>query len=279
MLAFLALTSRFHPYLVERHGNNAIQAAEYYAEAARLQLDGYGLPSEVNINTIQALLMLGLHEWGMARGAKAYRIIGSAIDCAGILGLQVEPDLDLNPEACATAQNPTVTRNLDRSEMYSKEQEVIEKEIKRRTFWSCFIMDRYLSFGKYRIQKLDIAKIRVQLPCSDHAFIFGHEVNTAILGEDEEAARQRFKEQREQKWAREKRAEENGNNMNSTYDYHMSDSGDRPKEEIGTNEGLLSRYIRAMELYGQVIQWACTGGRRQRYVISHFVSIRILIRG
>lgn len=77
LLAFLALTARFHPQLVAHHSpatpsrpSNPIVASDYYASACRCLLAGSlggGLGS-LDIERTQACLMLCLHDWGMCRG-------------------------------------------------------------------------------------------------------------------------------------------------------------------------------------------------------------------
>ena len=48
-----------------------------------------------------------------------------------------------------------------------------EQEIRRRTLWTCFIMDRLVSFVCSRPQTLRTSKLCVQLPCAEGPFIFG----------------------------------------------------------------------------------------------------------
>ncbi|KAL9097063.1 MAG: hypothetical protein Q9165_001027 [Trypethelium subeluteriae] len=65
----------------------------------------------------------------------------------------------------------------------------VEQEIRRRTFWSCFIMDRYLSSGKYRPQMLSVKDLRIQLPSSEKAFLFGEKARLKTEGDGK---RERF---------------------------------------------------------------------------------------
>ena len=262
LLSFLALTARFHPTLVERHGGDPIKAAEYYQKAATPLVNKLGDPK---LTTVQALLMLGLHEWGMNHGASAWRLIKDAIHCAQYLNLHM---LDEEPDAHPSANSKGNAR-WNRTNPQSKKEEIIENEIKRRTFWGCFIMDCYLSVSnKYRPPSLHAKDIRVQLPCSDHAFIFGHEVDTMMLDEDEKAAGARFERLNQLRRAAKQLGREQGVQANGHADtgyYHSwNDRYDDPGQEIGEKEGILSRFIRALDLYGSVRRWVCSGGRRQR---------------
>lgn len=50
-----------------------------------------------------------------------------------------------------------------------------QREIQRRTFWACVILDRLVAYCTFRTQTIDLALIRLHLPCSKTAFAFGHD--------------------------------------------------------------------------------------------------------
>lgn len=265
LLAFLALTSKFHPGLVAHHspasGNrpsNPLIAADYYAAACKGRLSGtwgesLGIPS---IPRIQALLMLAMHEWGNNEGSKAWVFTGIAIRYAQLHGLHYQPGLDddlfARPASISderqrghSLHDPTLTTD----------DEQIDLESRRRTFWSCFIMDRYLSSGKFRPQMLRVGDARVQLPCSERAFLFGEKVRTPTLsdtlGEQSKGA--------------------NGDRRSASAvttpgPHHGSSSSRDMREdelfESGIHEGPVSRYVRAVDLFGEIVKWVCSGGRR-----------------
>ncbi|KAK5121812.1 hypothetical protein LTR85_004687 [Meristemomyces frigidus] len=275
LLAFLALTARFHAKLVAHHSpstsarpSNPLIASEYYAAAANERLATSWTDNCLHdIERTQATLMLGLHEWGMCRGAKAWLTIGMAIRAAQAMGLQYELDLDDEPmshsralgceaERMGVGSNPKGSLNGAKTD----EDAFIEQEIRRRTFWSCYIMDRYLSSGKYRPQMLHAHELRIQLPASERSFLFAEKVRTLMLGEDEHTVA---------------RAEVQNHRQQSV----MLGTGDAPERkvaplskqesdeekgrlEVGADEGLVSRYVKILEIYGRVVQWSCAGGRR-----------------
>jgi hypothetical protein len=37
---------------------------------------------------------------------------------------------------------------------------------------------------------------------------------------------------------------------------------DKGRLETGEHEGLISRYIKILQIYGKVVKWSCAGGRR-----------------
>ena len=90
------------------------QAGDEYAAKARQLLSlEFDRPT---LSNVQALVILGLHEFGSSRGARAWMYAGIAIRMAISLGLNVEDEGRL------------------------ANQSWIECEIRRRVFWATFIM-------------------------------------------------------------------------------------------------------------------------------------------
>lgn len=271
LLSFLALTARFHPKLVAHHSpptsarpSNPLIASEYYAAAAGEKLVGSWSESSFHdINRIQASLMLGLHEWGMCRGARAWLTIGAAIRQAQAMGLQYELDLDDEPLSRSLALDCEAERlGIGRKSSWSDGRDdgnlFIQQEIRRRTFWSCYIMDRYLSSGKYRPQMLQAKELRIQLPASERSFLFAEKVRTLMLGEDENDEIGRVEMQN----LRHKSVALGGSPEPDSKNGVVDD--DSARLETGADEGLVSRYIKILEIYGKVVKWSCAGGRRYK---------------
>ena len=90
------------------------QAGDEYAAKARQLLSlEFDRPT---LSNVQALVVLGLHEFGSSRGARAWMYAGIAIRMAISLGLNVEDEGRL------------------------ANQSWIECEVRRRVFWATFIM-------------------------------------------------------------------------------------------------------------------------------------------
>lgn len=271
--------ARFHPKLVAHHSpatstraSNPLIASEYYAAAAHERLTSNWNENHVDdIERIQALLMLGLHEWGMCRGAKAWLTIGSAIRSAQIMGLQYELDLDDEPMSRSLALNGEAERlgvNGNKSSAPNSQDggdAFIECEIRRRTFWSCFIMDRYLSSGKYRPQMLHSKELRIQLPASEGSFLFAERVRTLMLGEAEDGVASRAEVQSQRRASvmlGGTAAPEPSTTTSPQSRSVQEDDGESSRLEVGADEGLVSRYIKILDIYGKVVKWSCAGGRR-----------------
>ncbi|KAH0367888.1 hypothetical protein KCU65_g4343, partial [Aureobasidium melanogenum] len=277
LLAFLALTSRFHPVLVAHHSprnanrpSDPLIAAEFYASAASAQLnnvttDRLGL---YDISTIHAMLMLALHEWGMNRGPKAWGHLGIVIRSAQAMGLHYEEELDDQPLARSLPsrandqQGPMDPGNTS-PDASCQNDAFVKQEIRRRTLWACFILDRYFSNGKFRPQALNAKDLRIQLPAGEHAFLFGEKVRTLLLSE-ENPSRAEVQSQR-----RASLATDPSNSAHKRSSIHDSATGrSSPQDpegrwEVGPDEGLISRYIKVLDIHGKVMRWACGGGRKR----------------
>jgi hypothetical protein len=231
VLAFLAQTSPFHPELVAQTGN-PYDTAEFYAAAALKHLDySWSRQGEAAMQQIQAFLMLGYHAWSACHSIPGYMMIRQAIAFAGVHNYAYDEDADKRP----LGDDPT-----------SKRDRFIRQESQRRTFWSCFILDRILSVGKGRPRVIQVKDLRdLQIPCSDKNFISGRAVKTRLFGETDEVYAKRRKEIREEALQR-----------NGGHDPARIEWEDR------RDDGMLGRWIYALDHFADVNEWSNNGGRR-----------------
>ncbi|KAH6615115.1 fungal-specific transcription factor domain-containing protein [Boeremia exigua] len=232
VLAFLTLTSPFHPELIAQNEKPA-DTATFYATAGRACFDwSFDRKGEAAMQQAQALLMIGYHEWTACKGYSGYMLIRTAVALAQRDGLQFDEDLD------AGHQGEDAALRRDR---------FIRQESRRRTFWSCFIIDRYLSIGKRRPKILQIEDLygQIQVPCSDKNFISGRAVRTKFFGETDAEYAKRRKE------TDEKAMKRNGGHK-----------AERIEWEDRDDDGMLGRYMFALEHFSDVNKWANNGGRR-----------------
>lgn len=224
LLGVLTLTARFQPDLVRRHSPNPhqpdpIAASEYYATALA---DAFGPTSRnlthPSLEGIQALLMLGLYEWGQTKGLSAWVYVGIATRLAQSMGFPYVDDPRAPPRSPTSNGVPTGRPAV------SPSQELTEKEVRRRTWWSCFIMDRMLSAGKCRPTMIDVEKLRVQLPCSSDQFLFVRTAETGFLST---------------KWLKDERP-----------------------AGVMNDDNVLGWYIQLVEIFGRFSEWSYAGGRR-----------------
>ena len=231
VLAFLTQTSPFHPELVAQTGSPH-DTAEFYAAAALKHLDySWSKKGEAAMQQIQAFLMLGYHTWCACHSIPGYMMIRQAIAFAGVHKYAYDED---------------ATRRYSGDDPAARRDRFIRQESQRRTFWSCFILDRILSVGKGRPRVIQVKDLRaLQIPCSDKNFISGRAVRTRLFGETDEAYAKRRKDVREEALQR--------------------DDGHEPPRiewEDRRDDGMLGRWIFALDHFADVNEWSNDGGRR-----------------
>ena len=147
ILAVCAMAARFsnHP---EVRTEPAFLRGENWASVARdIALRRYDTP---NITILIVYLILGLHEFGTCQGGRSWMFGGMAQRMA--YALQLHKDLDHEPKRDANEKT---------------ELTFTDREIRRRTMWSCFLMDRFNSSGTERPIFVGEHYIRAQLPIKD----------------------------------------------------------------------------------------------------------------
>ena len=151
ILAVCAISARFsdHPQVSTEP---AFLRGESWAKPAReIVLGRYDEP---NITILTVFLLLGLHEFGTCQGGRSWMFGGMAIRMAYALQLHRE----LDPE-------PLPHRTDEVSDLSPT-----DREIRRRTMWACFLMDRFNSSGTERPTFIREESIKVQLPVRESYF-------------------------------------------------------------------------------------------------------------
>jgi hypothetical protein len=171
----------------------------------------------------------------------------------------------------AASANPADVEERDQKDQNS--DDVIDQETKRRTFWSCFIMDRCLSTGKYRPRMIKVRDLGIQLP-SDNAFAFGERVRTSRLNDGTGRRSQGFESRGVQipslrqsiSFPDDVKLRPNGTADSKPWSStgHRNDGADNgiDRWEVGAEECVLSRLIRVIRIWGSIAKWSCSGGRR-----------------
>jgi len=157
--AICAGVARFsdHPDVVT---TPAFLAGEPFATNVRAcVIDSIDIPT---VSNVQALLFLGMYEYGAARGPRAWMFGGMAIRMAQELGLNRE----------------------DSSPVFYLQGDWVMRETRRRTFWACFIMDVLASSSSGRPRMIDERDCEVLLPSEDNAWHEARPVVTEMLDEE-----------------------------------------------------------------------------------------------
>ena len=159
-----------------------------------------------------------------------------------LLGCHYEKELD---DKADKIKRPLAQPKPDPSTTVVEESFIVD-EIKRRTFWSCYIIDRYISSGDYKPRRINIKEALVQLPCSQDAFLHGiYKTKTRMLRETNE----HFRHRREH--------------------YKQAHPEEDVEWEDEDKQEPLVWYIKALDLYEDVMKWACTVTRRYILQLPH----------
>lgn len=210
-------------------GEPAFLRGEEWAGPARaISLRRYDEP---NIITLTVYLLLGLHEFGTCQGGRSWMYAGMATRMA--YALQLHRELDHDP----------LGRKNDKESKLS----FTDREIRRRTMWACFLMDRFNSSGTERAMFADEETIKVQLPINESNFQMEIPGPTESLG---------------------------GRVPNPA----KSETGKlvNPRD----NMGVAAYMVRVVALWGRVIKYLNMGGKESdTYPIwdpkSHFAKLRL----
>ncbi|KAL2111957.1 hypothetical protein VUR80DRAFT_8971 [Thermomyces stellatus] len=236
VLGILTLTARFHADLVKyvaaisSGGSRAgatpgkvdpNSASEFYATALTTALGSLpGAITRVTVERVQAFLMLGLYEWTRNKpqaGVRAWMYVGTAIRMAQALRLGCGEKHGKPTGTAPGRPNPADASKVPPSDW------IIEMEARRRTMFSCLILDRLLAVGDDRASMISTSDLHIQLPCSEVAFDLASEVYTGFLNESDEVPQR--------------------------------------DAQIPKDDSVLSRFVKLVDLWGEITRYSFSGGR------------------
>ncbi|KAK6601650.1 zinc finger transcription factor 1 [Botrytis cinerea] len=155
VLAVCACAARFSDHVELTAAPPFLKGEEWASEARDIVLKRYDFP---NITILTCLLILGFHEFGTCHGGRSWALAGQAIRMA--YALQLHKDLDYDP------QKPKVDEKGNAVKL-----SFIDREIRRRTMWACFLMDRFESSGTGRPTFVKEETLEIQLPVKENMFL------------------------------------------------------------------------------------------------------------
>ena len=167
ILAVCAVSARFstHPQIASEP--RFLRGEEWAQPAREISLKYYDEP---NITICTVYLLLCIHEFGTCHGGRSWMLGGMAVRMA--FALQLNQDLKQS-EHTEKENSSTPSKRLQLS--------FVDQEIRRRTMFACFLMDRYTSSGGDRATFVSEANIHVQLPIRERNFQNGTSGNTEGL--------------------------------------------------------------------------------------------------
>lgn len=154
MLAICAISARFSTHPSLNTSPNFLRG-ESWASPARAIVERRHF--EPNITILTVMLILGLHYFGTCEGGLSWSFGGQAMRMA--YALQLHRELDHDP--------------LGRTKDKASELSFTDREIRRRTMWACFMMDRFNSSGTERPSFGNEEYMHIQLPIKESHFQLG----------------------------------------------------------------------------------------------------------
>jgi len=132
--AIHAATIKYASHLCGGH-NGAVYSSQEYLSQCRAEID----VDEPSIDHLQALLLLTMASFQNGKGKRSYMLLSHAVSMATALSLHREL--------------PTHMRIAPS-----------EREGRRRLFWTCYLMDRFMASGSKRPSSISDESIRLRLP-------------------------------------------------------------------------------------------------------------------
>lgn len=150
VLSVCAVAARFaaNPKL-DSSTRQFLRGEEWASHARDICTRRYEWP---NITILTCLLILGLHEFGTCQGGRSWALGGQAIRMA--FALQLHKDFEYDPLVKGGKQKLSF----------------IDREIRRRIMWACFLMDRFNSSGTDRPMFMKEETINIPLPVKERYF-------------------------------------------------------------------------------------------------------------
>ena len=211
ILAVCAIAARFstHP---EVNTEPAFLRGDSWATPARAIVERRHY--EPNITILTVMLILGLHYFGTCEGGLSWSFGGQALRMA--YALQLHKELDHDP--------------LGRKNGKVSELSFTDREIRRRTMWACFLMDRFNSSGTERPHFGNEEFVHIQLPVKESRF------QMEIPGPTED--------------------------LDGSVPNPMS-PGNGQVSDPKSNMGVAAYVIRAVVLWGRIVKYLNLGGKEK----------------
>lgn len=154
ILCVCAMAARFSTHPAVRTEPAFLRGENWAAPAREIALKRYDKP---NITILICYLILGLHEFGTCQGGRSWMFGGMAQRMAYALQLHKELEHEnWGKDQAGKPQQPRLSST--------------DQEIRRRTMWSCYMMDRFTSSGTDRPLFMWEKYIKVQLPIKESYF-------------------------------------------------------------------------------------------------------------
>ncbi|KAK3359039.1 fungal-specific transcription factor domain-containing protein [Lasiosphaeria hispida] len=132
--AIYAVAARYTPH--PSGYQSAVKLSEDYASQSRSEID----TDEPSIDALQSLMLLVIAFTAAGKGKKAYMLLTNAVGMA--MALELHREMDVNARVTT-----------------------VEREVRRRLFWSCYLLDKFMACGSKRPSLVGDNTILLRLPC------------------------------------------------------------------------------------------------------------------
>lgn len=164
VLAVCAISARFSKHPALRHDPPFLAGEAFASEARRQILKKFDTP---NITNVTVCVLLGLHEFGTCQGGRSWAMAGMATRMAHAIQLHKEA----NNDPLGKLHSRPASDYFHQGE--GGYMSFVDREIRRRCMWSCFILDRFTSSGTERPHLIAESEIEIQLPVHDRNLELG----------------------------------------------------------------------------------------------------------
>lgn len=212
ILSVCAISARFSTHPAVRTEPQFLRGENWAVAARDIALKRYDKP---NITILLSYLILGLHAFGTCQGGSSWMFGGMAQRMGYALQLHKELDYE----------------NWGRDQEGRSKQPRLsptDQEIRRRTMWSCYMMDRFTSSGTDRPLFLWEKHIRIRLPMKESSF----QLEVASETEDIDG---------------------------KLIDPNPAD--EEKRREAKENTGLAGYTVRACAIWGRIVRYMNLGGK------------------
>ncbi|KJZ77048.1 hypothetical protein HIM_03369 [Hirsutella minnesotensis 3608] len=209
VLSVCAVAARFTPNpKISPSQRQFLRGEEWASHARDICTRRYEWP---NITILTCLLILGLHEFGTCHGGRSWALGGQAIRMA--FALQLHRDLDYDPLCAGTRTTLSF----------------VDREIRRRIMWACFLMDRFNSSGSDRPMFIKEQSIKIPLPVEERFF----QLDMPVQAE----------------------------NLDGSVSRSANDDNEFQRDHAQVKMGVAAYTIRSIAIWGRIVSYLNQGGK------------------
>ncbi|MBW0484875.1 hypothetical protein O181_024590 [Austropuccinia psidii MF-1] len=236
LFSILCLAGRFCKTLKALNNENIRNTCSFYGDKALSLIQTQ--QEELSLSRIQVHLMLGFYYCTENNERRGWMLIGAAIRMSQLLKLG-----HLDDDDCFSPSTKPACEEEVETGRSGYDRTLIEHDVKRRTFWACFFLERIFADGKERFVMINVENdsLKTRFPISESEFILGRWMKTEKFSSTSPP------------WGAISKNLLQGNSSGST-----ACTGNSPREV-----DLFGQLMRISELWHQVLKYVSSGGRNK----------------